>query len=74
MQVVLEVRDEGLLAALQRLFVAHAILKAVEHPTHARAQRLDGTNSLRKGLQVHPNAQHVRHVAAVTADFSEPAA
>lgn len=53
MQVVLEVRNEGLLPALQRLLVPHAILQAVEHPAHAGAQRLDGTNGLSKGLQVH---------------------
>lgn len=55
MQVVLEVRNEGLLPALQRLLVPHAILQAVKHPAHAGAQRLDGTNGLGKGLQVHTN-------------------
>ena len=53
MQVVLEVRNEGLLPALQRLLVPHAILQAVEHPAHAGAQRLDGTDGLGKGFQVH---------------------
>lgn len=53
MQVVLEVRNEGLLPALQRLLVPHAILQAVEHPAHAGTQRLDGTDGLSKGLQVH---------------------
>lgn len=50
MQVVLEVRDEGLLPALQRLLVPHPILQTVEHPAHAGAQRLDGTDGLGKGL------------------------
>lgn len=73
MQVVLEVRNEGLLAALQRLLVPHAILQAVEHPAHAGAQRLDGTDGLSEGLQVHSDTEQVRHVAAATAGSPESA-
>lgn len=73
MQVVLEVSDEGLLPALQRLLVLHAILQAVEHPAHAGAQRLDGTNSVGEGLQVHSDTEHVRHVFAAAAGSPKPA-
>lgn len=65
LQIVLEFGYKLLLSPLQSLPVLHAILQGLEDAAHARPERLDAADGVRKRVQVHPDVHHIRHLVCL---------